>query len=148
MTTIKTLLHYFEKQPFILCNEIIIHLLKLCLFIHEVGISWIWCHFTMLLKHFIIHKTFVGIKFFNIIKRTCFLLIKPSPHLFKFIMGFYIFHKKGHICLSFRCTCIKSFKVHVPCMMLLIVILNIFNDYNTSNFVIMVQRKIVHVIIM
>jgi hypothetical protein len=33
-------------------------------------------------------------------------------------------------------------------MMLLIVILNIFNDYNTSNFVIMVQRKIVHVIIM
>jgi len=32
--------------------------------------------------------------------------------------------------------------------MLLIVILNIFNDYNTSNFVIMVQSKIVHLIIM
>ncbi len=114
MTIIKTLVHYFEKQPFTLCNEIIIHLLKLCLFIHELGISWIWCHFTMLLKHFIIHKTFVGIKFFNIIRRMCFLLIKPSPHLFKFIMGFNIFHKKGHICLFFRCTCIKSFKVHVP----------------------------------
>jgi len=38
-------LHYFEKQPSIVFNEIIIHILKLCLFTHEIEISWIWNHF-------------------------------------------------------------------------------------------------------
>jgi hypothetical protein len=32
-------LHYFEKQPSIVFNEIIIHILKLCLFTHEIEIS-------------------------------------------------------------------------------------------------------------
>jgi hypothetical protein len=73
----------------------------------------------------------------------CFRLFKLSPNAFKFIVNFNTLHKKGHMCLSF--------KVHIYWIMhwmLLIMILNVINDYNISNFVIMVKNKVVHLIIM
>jgi hypothetical protein len=44
---------------------------------------------------------------------------------------------------SFRCTFIESY-----IELLLILILNVFNDYNNSKLVIMVKNKFVHFIIM
>jgi hypothetical protein len=69
----------------------------------------------------------------------CFRLFKLSPNAFKFIVNFNTLHKKG------------QFKVHIYWIMywmLLIMILNVINDYNISNFVIMVKNKVVHLIIM
>jgi hypothetical protein len=40
-------------------NELFVHIMGLCLFTHEIDILKIWSHFTMLLKSFVIHQTFV-----------------------------------------------------------------------------------------
>jgi hypothetical protein len=52
-------LQYFEGPPLIIFNEFFIHLVELWLFIHEVEIPWIWCHFIMLEESFYIQKTLV-----------------------------------------------------------------------------------------
>jgi hypothetical protein len=44
----KLYLHYFEKPPSIVFNEIFVHLLELCSFTHEVEITRIWNHFIIL----------------------------------------------------------------------------------------------------
>jgi len=48
----------------IICNELFVHILGFCLFIHEIDILQIWSHFIMLLESFVIHKTFVDKVFF------------------------------------------------------------------------------------
>ncbi len=55
----KLYLQYFEGPPLIIFNEFFIHLVELWLFIHEVEIPWIWCHFIMLEESFYIQKTLV-----------------------------------------------------------------------------------------
>jgi len=55
-----TPLNYFEKSPIILYNELFVHILGFCFFIHEIDILQIWSHFIMLLESFVIHKTLVN----------------------------------------------------------------------------------------
>jgi hypothetical protein len=40
--------HYFGKPSSIVFNEFFVHLLELCLFIHEIGVRWISSHFIVL----------------------------------------------------------------------------------------------------
>jgi len=72
----------------------------------------------------------------------CFLLLKPSPNVFKFIMGSNILHKRATCVYIFKCICIESFE-----QMLLILILNVINGLKGSKFVIMVKNKSVHLTI-
>jgi hypothetical protein len=46
----KTSTYIINLKSFIIFNEIIIYILKLCFFIHEVEIPWIWSNFIMLIK--------------------------------------------------------------------------------------------------
>ncbi len=60
-----TLFNYFEKSPIIIYNELFVHILGFCLFMHEIDILQIWSHFIMLLESFVIHKTLVDRVFFK-----------------------------------------------------------------------------------
>jgi hypothetical protein len=86
-------LHYFEGPPLNIFNEFFIHLVELWLFIHEVGIPWIWCYFIMLEESFYIQKTLVDLCFFAHLKIwMCFLLLKSSANVFKFVVSSNVIH--------------------------------------------------------
>jgi hypothetical protein len=60
LITVKTTpLDYFEKSPIIIYNELFVHILGFCLFMHEIYILQIWSHFIMLLESFVIYKVLV-----------------------------------------------------------------------------------------
>jgi hypothetical protein len=75
LTVMKTISTLLWKKPFILFNEIIIHLLN-CSHYSWRGILWNWSHFIMLLESFVIHKAFVDTMFFNTLKLNVFFVTK------------------------------------------------------------------------
>jgi hypothetical protein len=75
LTVMKTISTLLWKKPFILFNEIIIHLLN-CSHYSWRGILWNWSHFIMLLESFVVHKAFVDTMFFNTLKLNVFFVTK------------------------------------------------------------------------
>jgi len=60
-----------KKSPIIIYNELFVHILGFCLFIHEIDIVKIWSHFMMLLESFVIYKTLVDKVLLRTIKFDC-----------------------------------------------------------------------------
>jgi hypothetical protein len=69
----------------IIYNELFVHILRFCLFIHEIDILQIWSHFIMLLKSFVIHKTLVD----RVILKTINLNVLFVTHTFTKFSQFY-----------------------------------------------------------
>jgi hypothetical protein len=140
---LKLHLCYFEKSPLIVFNELFIHHLELCLCVHEIGIQWIWTHFTMLLESFVIYKSFVDMVFLRILKFECAFYYSNIHQMFSNFLWALIYLKR-------RATCVYIFKcIYVldPWMDVVNFDLNIFNGKKGSKFVIMVKNKSVHLTI-
>jgi len=141
----KTILTFFEKLPFIVFNEIIVHLLKLCYFTHEIIITWIWSHLNMLLESFVIQNTCWHNVFKHHSNWTCFHYFNLHQMFSNLLRAIKYFIKRA-TCAYISCTCIRSFK----CIYYDVVDFDFkcFNDYNISKFVITVQKKVIYFIIM
>ncbi len=102
-------LHYFLKQPFIVFKEIIIHILEMCLFTHEVEIPWIWNHFILLLGSFFIYKAFVDIMFFSNTKIKCALNYSKVNKMLSNLLQVLTYFISRITCVDYlKCTLIGS----------------------------------------
>ncbi len=106
-----TLLNYFEKSPIIIYNELFVHILGFCFFIHEIDILQIWSHLIMLLELFVIHKTLVDKVFLRTIKFECFFCYSNIHQIFSNLLWALIYFIRRATCVYiFKCTCIESFE--------------------------------------
>ncbi len=98
---LKLHLHYFGKSPLIIFNELFIHNLYLCFGVHEIGLLWIWSHFTMLLKSFVIHKALVDKVLLRTLKFECVFCYSNLHQMFSNLSWVIIYFIRRATCLYF-----------------------------------------------
>jgi hypothetical protein len=97
----------------------------------------------MLLKSFVIHKTFVGRVILNTLKFEHVFCYSNVHQIFSNLLWALIYFIRRATCVyMFKCICIESFE-----WMLFILIMKVFNGSKGSKSVIVVKNKIVHFII-
>jgi hypothetical protein len=113
--------YYFEKSPMIIYNELFVHILGFCLFIHEIDILQIWSHFIMLLEPFVIHKTLVDRVLLKIIQFERTFCYSNVHQMFSILLQALIYFIRKATCVYIsKCIYIESSE-----WMLLISILNV-----------------------